>query len=197
MIEDFEGVDGHSGGQRSLNKDKRWEVVEQLKHDPQYVVIERDVKDTHQQRLVADAKVEAVRKRFLGAPNGGGRVETLEQPVVGDEERFKKEYRFTKGRKGTTGGVMISRKRQPGKKGVRKQAKSAPVSSSSGSDSDSDLNPDKRFGYVVVERHDKKTQHDYRYLGNGKCNCDLCRPEKPHYDRSDQRKKMEDALRFL
>jgi hypothetical protein len=194
-ITEFEGVEGHSGAGLSLDKDRRWEVVEQLKKDERYHVVERDVKDTRMQRVQIDHKIHEI---FKLRSEGAEQEETHDEMSLDDEEKFKKEYRVTKG---GPNGVMISKRRRPGKKGIKKQEDSTAKSSSSSSGSDSDpsegyTDPNHHAtGYVVVERMDKKIKHDKRRVGSGWCNCDLCNPVQPHYERSKQRREFVEEVK--
>jgi hypothetical protein len=197
-IEDFEGVDGHTArgsGVLTLDKDKRWEVVEQLKKDPRYHIVERDRKDTRMQRVQIDQKIDAIVKLRNRAAEGHEVEETNDDMSVDEEEKFKKEYRVTKG---GPNGVMISKRRRPGKKGIKKQEDKTSKSSSSGSEEASDDSmEDKRVGYVVVERMDKHIVHDTRRKGNSWCRCEACNPVEPHYERAKQKRELLSELKQL
>eukprot|EP01080_Neovahlkampfia_damariscottae_P008395 gene8395-220_t len=81
---------------QSLNKDKRWEKIDEIKNNPNYVVIENKV---------------------------GGKAKKFDDIYVqnGDEDSTEEEednvVNYIQGRKGKE----VKKKRTPGKKGVKKQ----------------------------------------------------------------------------
>jgi hypothetical protein len=80
----------------SINKDKRWETIEDMKKDPNYVVVEN------------------IQHKYVKQNSWKDTYKSNEPSS--DEEEEEGEFTLVKGRKGK----QIKQKRTPGKKGIKK-----------------------------------------------------------------------------
>jgi hypothetical protein len=93
-------IHGYYGKQPlSLNKDKRWEKLEEIKNDPNYIVVENV---NHK---------KAKKKQWTD------NHQLKESSSESEKEEEEGEFTVVQGRKGK----QVKKKRTPGKKGVKKQ----------------------------------------------------------------------------
>jgi hypothetical protein len=159
----------------SLDKGKRWELVEEAEKDGSLLVQHaRDSKHKHRQ---IEKKVAAIRDRNLAARQGSD--ESSEESSEGQSEGFK----FTTG--GGPKGVMISKRRTPGKKGVRQTQMRKKASANGGSKSESgsgsgsgsdseDISHEVTMLNIEKESQSHINHHAKRARG---CDCEYCNPK--------------------
>lgn len=176
--EGYEGVLPAGGPAISMDKNKRWELIDEAKDGgDDHLLLERQTRTQKTKVSEMNQKVEETRKKNQKALDGSS----------DDEEESSSEdptgqYRFTKGGDTNRKGVMISKRRTPGKKGVKKhnnkKSGSEETDSGSGSEGDSDEAIDKTAKQVKVlaietDSHAHNDMHRKRRKG---CNCEYCNP---------------------